>query len=301
MESIATVESSVHHLAGYAGRYCDSRESHFRLERLCLDALRHEVMAWPKPGLVSPVDSGSHRDMHLGTFFSSMDALQGSFAALAHAGAQGQTFSTLQAIGIEAERKMLRATGGVNTHRGAIFNLGLLVAAAARRMSDNTLAKLECGAVVARLWGADILSGREKSSHSHGNHVYHKFAAGGARLEAASGFPSVYQIGLPTLRNLLQAGHDRETALIGTLMILMEYLPDTNLLWRGGERGLEFVRRSAAGFNRSGGVNTPLWQARILALHREFVARKLSPGGSADLVAASWVVHQFETLPTRSH
>ena len=293
------METAFSQPADYAVMHGTLHAENIWLESVCLEALRHEVMAWPKPGLVSPVDSGSHRDMHLGTFFASMDALQGSFVELAIAGRCGQPFSVLQQIGIEAERKMLCATGGVNTHRGAIFNLGLLAAAAARRRSDKTLAQLECGAVISRVWGSEILAGRAGSPTSHGNQVHQRFAAGGARTEAATGFPTVYNIGLPALRRLLQDGHDRETALIGTLMTLMEYLPDTNVLWRAGETGLDFVRGSAAAFNRSGGVATPGWRARLLALHRAFVARNLSPGGSADLVAATWVVHQFE--PVRSH
>lgn len=275
----------------------DPQADCFRLENLCLEALRHEAMAWPKPGLVTPVDSGSHTDMHIGTFLASIGALRGSFAALALAGARGLPFAVLQAIGIEAERKMLCATGGINTHRGAIFNLGLLTAAAARRKADATLAQLDCGTVVARVWGADIAAGRKKAPASHGNSVYKKFAAGGARMEAAAGFPAVYDIGLPALRRHLEAGHGRETAQIGTLLALMEYLPDTNLLWRDGESGLDFVRHSAATFNREGGVEMPGWQDRLLALHRAFVERNLSPGGSADLMAASWVAHQLETFP----
>lgn len=274
----------------------DSHANCFRLEHLCLEALRHEAMAWPKPGLVTPVDSGSHNDMHIDTFLDSIAALRGSFAALALAGERGLPFAVLQAIGIEAEGKMLRATNGVNTHRGAIFNLGLLAAAAARRKADFTLAKLDCGAIVARIWGADIAAGRKKSPASHGNAAYKKFAIGGARTEATAGFPTVYKIGLPTLRRHLETGHDHETAQIGTLMALMEYLPDTNLLWRDGETGLDFVRRSAAAFNHTGGVNAPDWRNRLLALHRAFVERNLSPGGSADLMAASWAAHQFETF-----
>ena len=282
--------------AAFAARPHKSHADCFRLERLCLEALRHEAMAWPKPGLVTPVDSGSHSDMHIGTFLASIDALQGSFAMLALAGARGRPFTVLQAIGIDAERKMLRATGGVNTHRGAIFNLGLLAAAAARRRADAALAKLDCGAVVARIWGADIADGRKKSLSSHGNSVYKKFAAGGARTEAAAGFPAVYNIGLPALRRHLEAGHDRETAQIGTLLALMEHLPDTNLLWRDGEDGLDFVRLSAAAFNRAGGVDAPGWRDRLLALHSAFVERNLSPGGSADLMAASWAAHGLETF-----
>ncbi len=282
-------------------RLCDSNKYFLDLDRRCLDSLRYEVMAWPKPGLVSPVDSGSHRDMHLGTFFSSIDSLQGSFAALASAGARGCSFAALQKIGIEAEQSMLKATGGINTHRGAIFNLGLLVAAAARRKSDSTMTDYSCGEVVADVWGAEILSGRDRSPASHGNQVFEKYATGGARMEAASGFPTVYTIGLPILRKLLQNGYDRETALIGTLMTLMEHLPDTNLLWRGGKAGLAFVCQSAANFNLSGGVESARWQSRILALHREFVVRNLSPGGSADLVAATWTVHNIEAISKRSN
>ncbi|GAO34760.1 triphosphoribosyl-dephospho-CoA synthase [Sulfuricella sp. T08] len=288
------MEAAVCNPAAFAARPHDPRGDCFRLERLCLDALRHEAMAWPKPGLVTPVDSGSHSDMHIGTFLASIDALQGSFAALALAGARGLPFAVLRAIGIAAERKMLLATGGVNTHRGAIFNLGLLAAAAARRRTDAALAKLDCGAVVARVWGADIATSRRRSPASHGNSMFKKFSAGGARTEAAAGFPTVYNIGLPALRRHLESGHDRETAQIGTLLTLMEYLPDTNLLWRDGEVGLDFVRHSAAAFNRSGGVDVPGWRDRLLAIHRAFVERNLSPGGSADLMAASWAAHQFE-------
>jgi triphosphoribosyl-dephospho-CoA synthase len=264
------------------------------LEQICMDALRDEVMAWPKPGLVTPVDSGSHRDMNIGTLLTSIDALHGSFARLAHAGARAEPFAVLREIGMEAERKMLLATGGVNTHRGAIFNLGLLVAAAARRLVDQSLAISSCGEVVASVWGAEIAAARTQSPVSHGNSVYKKFAVGGARTEAAAGFPSVYNIGMPALRRNLAAGHDRETAQIAALLALMEYLPDTNLLWRGGESGIEFVRKSAAAFNRAGGVAAPGWREHLLELHRACVARNLSPGGSADLMAATWVAHELE-------
>lgn len=265
-----------------------------RLEQVCVDALRLEAMAWPKPGLVTPVDSGSHRDMNIATLLTSIDALRGSFALLAYAGACGKPFTVLREIGLEAEDKMLFATAGVNTHRGAIFNLGLLVAAAARRRADHALQNLSCGEIVASVWGAEIAAARTQSPASHGNSIYKKFAVGGARAEAAAGFPAVYSIGLPALRRHLAAGHDRETAQIAVLLALMEYLPDTNLLWRGGESGLEFMRKSAAQFNRDGGVDRQGWREHLLGLHRACVARNLSPGGSADLMAATWVAHELE-------
>lgn len=266
----------------------------FRLDQICMDALRYEAMAWPKPGLVTPVDSGSHRDMNIATLLTSIEALRGSFAVLAEAGACGASFAELQDIGIAAEHKMLRATAGINTHRGAIFNLGLLVAAAAHRQLDQSLRGFSCGEVVAKRWGAEIAAARAQSPASHGNSVFEKYSAGGARMQAATGFPSVYNFGLPALRQHLAAGRDRESALIATLIVLMEYLPDSNLLWRGGESGLEFVQQSAASFNRDGGVEMSGWRERLHEFHRHCVARNLSPGGSADLMAATWVAHQFE-------
>lgn len=269
---------------------CEFHAEYF--DRMCLDALCHEAMAWPKPGLVTPVDSGSHRDMHIGTFLASIDALQGSFSLMAEAGAQRLPFSTLQAIGIEAERKMHRATAGINTHRGAIFNLGLLVAAAACRGEDAALRDYSCGAVVSKVWGEQIAAGRFRAPASHGNSVFRQFSAGGARMEAAAGFPAVYHVGLPALRRHLAAGH--ETARIACLLALMEHLPDTNLLWRGGQAGLDFVQQSAATFNSNSGVDAPDWQDSLLRMHHAFVERNLSPGGSADLMAASWVAHQLD-------
>jgi triphosphoribosyl-dephospho-CoA synthase len=267
---------------------------HEALERICLDALRHEAMAWPKPGLVTPVDSGSHADMHIGTLIASIEALQGSFSTLAKAGAERKPYAELQRIGLKAEQDMLRSTRNINTHRGALFNLGLLVAGAALRRADSKLANLHCGAVAAATWGSEILASRQRSPDSHGDCVFQKFSAGGARAEAANGFPAIYQIGLPALHLHLAAGHRIETARIGALLVLMEHLEDTNLLWRGGQAGLEFVQSAAAVFNRSGGVGATGWQHRLLAMHRAFVARNLSPGGSADLMAASCAAHHIE-------
>lgn len=265
-----------------------------RLDRLCRDALLAEAMAWPKPGLVTPMDSGSHRDMDIDTFLRSIAALEGSFFELARASARQGGFALLAQIGREAEQRMLRATGGVNTHRGAIFNLGLLVAAAMRRAQDRELRSLTCGEVVARLWGRDILASRRCAPSTHGNEVYVRFSAGGAREEAAGGYATVYACGLPALRCLVQQGHARDKILIGTLLHLMEHVDDTNLLWRAGEAGLRHVQRAARAFNLGGGVNAGDWRERLVAMGKDFVHRNLSPGGSADLLAASWLAGQLD-------
>jgi len=270
------------------------RDDCWRLDRICCDALRDEAMAWPKPGLVTPADSGSHRDMTIDTLLASIDALRGYFASVALAGARGADFALLAAIGRDAEARMLRATGGVNTHRGAIFNLGLLVAAAARRHADTGLRGEHCGSVVARRWGESIMAARGDAPGTHGNAVFARHHAGGARAEARSGFASVYELGLPTLRELQRRGVGDEAALIGVLMALTAQLTDTNLLWRGGAEGLAHAQQAAAAFNAAGGVLAEGWRQKLIDMHADFVARNLSPGGAADLVAATRVAFALE-------
>jgi triphosphoribosyl-dephospho-CoA synthase len=264
------------------------------LDAACRDALKREADAWPKPGLVTPVDSGSHRDMNYASFVDSIASLKGYFAEVAEAGALGATYAEIQPIAIAAEARMLAATRGANTHRGAIFNLGLLVAAAAWRAVRPEFAERSCGAVVAQVWGPAILASRCRAPASHGNAVWRRYAVGGAREEAAAGFPAVYETGLPALRRLLAAGVGEEEALVGTLMALMAELHDTNLLWRGGEAGLRDVQAAAAAFNRAGGVRQAGWREALLEIHAWMVVRNLSPGGSADLVAATWLAHRLE-------
>ncbi|MGI0503638.1 triphosphoribosyl-dephospho-CoA synthase, partial [Burkholderia sp. ZZQ-2] len=101
-----------------------------RIAELAERSLVLEIETYPKPGLVSHVDTGSHTDMDAATFARSAAVLRPYFAELADAGARDADMAVLRKIGLRAEHAMLAATGGVNTHRGAIFGLGLLCAAA---------------------------------------------------------------------------------------------------------------------------------------------------------------------------
>jgi triphosphoribosyl-dephospho-CoA synthase len=245
-----------------------------------------EVETWPKPGLVSHVDSGSHTDMDVHMFRRSARALRPYFAELARVGALGAPMAALRRIGVRAEAAMMRATGGVNTHRGAIFGLGLLCAAAGAR--DATGEPL--GAVVANRWGADIGAG-PRPADSHGVLAAHRYGAGGARAEAALGFPSVYEVGLPALREAerLAAG-DAEAMRVHACFALIAVVEDTNLLHRGGAEGLRYAQETARHFLWQGGIANPHWRKAARAAHDTFVARNLSPGGAADLLAMSLFV-----------
>lgn len=258
------------------------------------DCLVKELETWPKPGLVSHVDNGSHDDMDAGMFRRSAAAISPYLQRLADAGALGCGMGRLRIIGLEAERAMFAATSGVNTHRGAIFGLGLLCAAAGAKAGGLADPGLPLGDVVTRLWGDSILDG-PVLLHSHGSAARRRFCAGGARIEAATGFPSVYRIGLPALRRARSvAPEDREAARVEACFALIASVEDTNLLHRGGLDGLRFAHEEARRFIASGGVSAPGWRMRAQTIHDSFVARRLSPGGSADLLAMTLFVDAHE-------
>ncbi|SUE62601.1 triphosphoribosyl-dephospho-CoA synthase MdcB [Roseomonas gilardii] len=262
-----------------------------RIGGLAAHCLVLEVETWPKPGLVSHLDNGSHTDMDADSFRRSAAAIEPFLARLAIAGIEGATMPRLRAIGLEAERAMLLATGGVNTHRGAIFGLGLLCAAAGARLAG---ASGTLGEVVERLWGEEIL-GTPSAPDSHGGRAARRYGAGGARREAAEGFPTLYRTGLPALRQgALLAPGDDEAARVQSCFALIATLGDTNLLHRGGAEGLAFAQEAACGFLAAGGVGQPDWRGTAAAIGAAFVARRLSPGGSADLLAMSLFLRATE-------
>lgn len=252
-------------------------------------ALLQELATWPKPGLVSPVDSGSHRDMDAATLRASAAALRPYFAELAFAGREGAGMSTLRAIGVRAEAAMLAATKGVNAHRGAIFGLGLMAAAAG---ATAGAVDAHLGRYVVRRWAVSILKGPIPQS-SHGTQALRRHGAGGARLEAASGFPSVYEVGLPALRAGRTLAGEAGAA-VQACFALIASVVDTNLLHRGGADGARYAAASASDFLAAGGVGARDWVARATAIHAGFVARNLSPGGCADLLAMTLFVDALE-------
>ena len=268
--------------------------------RIAVRSLHAELALSPKPGLVSPLDSGSHRDMDATTFVRSLFALRGYFGDIAVAGSRWAAFAELQRLGIAAEHRMLAATGGVNTHRGAIFGIGLLAAAAGWVSArGESLADRHLGQTVEYLWGASIAAAVPNSyrNPSHGRKAARDYGAGGARGEAIRGYPTLFELGLPSLREALGRTGSMRLALVQTLFRLISRVQDTNLLYRGGAWGLRTAQRAARDFLRAGGVYRPDWEQHALAIHGEFVDLNLSPGGSADLLAATWFVYHAQRQP----
>lgn len=262
------------------------------ISMLALRALHDELCLYPKPGLVSRIDNGSHDDMDAATFMRSLFSLRRYFSTIYLAGATGVSFNRLQKLGIDAEKRMLRATAGVNTHRGAIFNLGILCAAAGRWEQEGGASNLS--ATVVCQWSDDIKHMDSVADDaSHGSRACRRYAVGGARGEAAMGFPHVFDVGLPALRAARAAGASERAARAQAFFAILAVLDDTNLLHRGHASGLAYAHRAAREFLAAGGVLRENWPVRARAIHDAFVRRRLSPGGSADLLAATLLVDRI--------
>lgn len=260
------------------------------LGRAATVALHDELSLAPKPGLVSFADSGSHTDMDASTFLRSLFSLRRAFPAFARLGAAGAPFAALEQEGLAAEARMLRATGGINTHRGAIFTLGLLCAAAGRLRShgqEPTPAALRDA--LRQGWGEALAARAERaaSAMSNGAIAARRHGLRGAGLEAAEAFPVLFEAVHPALTDALARGLRPEQARLEALFAAMAALDDTNLAHRAGLEGLRHVQRVARDFLAAGGAAAPGALERAQALHREFVARRLSPGGAADMLAAA--------------
>ncbi|MDB5991158.1 MAG: mdcB [Herbaspirillum sp.] len=270
--------------------------------RLAVRSLYQELVLYPKPGLVSLIDNGSHQDMDASTFMRSLFSLRGYFVSITAAGMERASFEQLRTLGIEAEARMMRATGGVNTHRGAIFCLGMLCAAVGaayvqKNAQKNTLSPAAIRANVLAHWGEALE--RHSLMHaatSHGGEVARKYKVGGAGEEAALGFPAIFDIALPQLQKSQSAGVSWHASKIDTLFLLMSHIHDSNVYSRGGASGAEIVRNSARQFMEAGGTSRVDWKSRAIAVHHDFVRRGLSPGGAADLLAASCFAYQASTI-----
>jgi triphosphoribosyl-dephospho-CoA synthase len=249
-----------------------------------VEAMLTEALLTPKPGLVDAAGRHSHPDMSLAMLAASAEALRDPLRQCADAARDTPLGLDLRmsigAIGRAGEGRMLATTGGVNTHRGALWALGLLAAGIA--VSETSSEAADFAAKLARL--PDPARG---SSLSHGERVRLRYGAGGAVGEAQAGFPHVLANGLPMLRSSLQRGDANDAAALNALLAIMASLDDTCVLHRGGLRGLAFVQHSAERVLRSGGCATPAGRLRLERFCRYAERRGLSMGGSADLLAAT--------------
>lgn len=265
-----------------------------------VQSLLDEVCTTPKPGLVDRRNTGSHKDMDLFTFFASACALAPYFHRCAQIGmetsadAPETTFQRLRAAGVNAEQSMFAATNGVNTHKGAIFTIGLLCGAAGRLWNPESA------------WDADALLAEVSAMTTHtvskdfdaaktdtaGRRLFAEHGIRGIRGEAALGLPSVGKLGLPTYLKLKAQGLSSERAGAITLLHLIGHVEDTNMVSRGGLDGAKEGKDRALALLAAAPIPA---NEEIEALDDWFIQKNLSPGGCADLLAAIYFVERLSS------
>lgn len=266
-----------------------------RLADLAVDALIDEADLSPKPALVDRRGNGAHTDLHLGLMHASALALWPAFKEMAEAALEFAEIGlplreAIGRIGREGEQAMLTTTHGVNTHRGAIWALGLLVTAAALDTKSTS-----AGAVTLRAARLALLDDRyAQRPLSHGAQVAQRYGARGAREEAQLGFPSVVQRGLPQLKRSRAAGHGEQNARLDGLLAIMTRLADTCVLYRAGEQGLHAMQHGAQAVLDAGGSASLTGRRRLHELDQQLIALNASPGGAADLLAATMLLDRIE-------
>jgi len=268
------------------------------LAAFAVDALIEEAQLTPKPALVDRRGTGAHRDLDLARMLSSAQALEPTFAALARAARGRQPSAALRselaALGRAGEAAMMAATNGSNAHRGAIWIIGLLVAGAT--IAHDTERAWQPGNICA--YGAQIACFPDcaaplPAADSNGERVRQRYGVGGARREAQDGFPHVIEHGLPALAAARRLGHGENAARIDALLAIMVSLDDTCLLHRAGLPALEAARQGAQEVLARGGSASLAGRAALYRLDRRLVAMNASPGGAADLLAATLFIDKL--------
>ncbi len=248
------------------------------LAGLAAKALTEEVRLTPKPGLVDERNNGAHSDMDLPLFLRSIDALTPYFRQITALSLSGADAAALQAAGLEAEAAMFRATGGVNTHKGALFSFAVLLSSLGRCLTVG-------GDVFDR--SAALTAALLPPQGTNGAAVALRHQVGGARAEALAGFPTGRQA----------AAVLRESDPLTALLWLMAHTEDSNLYHRGGATGAAFVKEQAAAI-----LEAPPEQRVALtqALDDALIDRWLSPGGCADLLALALFLARWRDIPALS-
>ncbi|MDR0624202.1 MAG: citrate lyase holo-[acyl-carrier protein] synthase [Treponema sp.] len=310
--AFACGRSRAHTVEELTGAVVKIMENFFRenlsniISGAALGALMGEAAVTPKPGLVDRANSGAHRDMDFFTFINSTAAILPYFRDCALEGLKSgsgpvELFNSLRFRGKIAELDMRNASGGVNTHRGLIFSLGILSAAFGRLYRREETPGLEdtlelCRLMTARLHedfsraGADTNGG--PGGLSHGEALYKRHGLSGIRGEASRGFPTVRNTAYPALCGLLDAGHCLNDAGAAVFLHLLAETEDTNIVHRSDPGELRRIQQETAAFLAARPSMEDMLK-KAGELDGEFIRRRISPGGSADLLAVTLFLYRL--------
>ena len=254
---------------------------------LATEAMRTELYTTPKPGLVDRVDNGAHSDMNLSLMERSINALEPYIVSLAWFGIRYAQWKMMpevaqvRQIGIDAENAMLKATNGVNSHRGALFAMGLATLAGAwcREHTGEVDGKQLQDLIM------QVAAGFAPTAGSHGNDAVNAHRVTGALDLAKGGYEQLFNEWLPAYRRYM--ADDATSACHKLLLLIMSQLDDTNVIHRVGYEQAQQVKKEACelldSFSLSG----------LEAMNRDYIARNISPGGSADMMALTIFIHSI--------
>ena len=235
---------------------------------LAVNALKQELDLTPKPGLVDAHDNGAHVDMDYDTMLRSIKSLRPYFTTLAvmSYSATLPEASALQQLGIDAEKEMLAATGGVNTHRGALFSMGLAVVAASQMLAND------------KDWSdtiATIAHQMPGGSDTHGVSVKRDHKVAGALEMARNGYKELTSNWLRFYRDNNDDPHVGHK----TLLLIMSELDDTNVIHRAGFEMAQQVKQEAAHLLENFSIEG------LEQMNLRFIDANISPGGAADMLS----------------
>ena len=292
--SVAELEQTTKELLLKEFQEQDSR----RIAELACRSLLYEVCTTPKPGLVDRRNSGSHKDMDCFTFMSSAASLWPYFQKCAQMGMETaqeppkETFRRLRWAGKIAGYDMNQATNGVNTHKGALFSIGILCGALGRlpreKWKNVKVVLGECAAMTKGIVEHDFREVTEENAGTTGEKLYVKYGITGIRGQAEKGVPAVMEAGLPALERGLKKGLSLEQAGCAALLALMVSTVDTNLIARSNrETQLQVTEEIKEILEKNPYPEEDMMEI----LDRAFISKNLSPGGSADLLAFTYFLY----------
>ncbi|WP_332604955.1 triphosphoribosyl-dephospho-CoA synthase [Acinetobacter sp. ESBL14] len=260
------------------------------LADMAVQALIDEVNLTPKPALVDQRGSGAHDDLNLELMELSAQCLFPMFKAMAEAAElHGDVCTALREdigqLGRYGEHRMLQVTQGINTHRGAIWSMGLMVTSAALTLFNQNTCTVDVlcktASELARIEDRFI----PKQQLTHGQRVRQKFGVNGAKQQAQQGFPVIRQYGLTQLHHSRIQGATESSARLDALLAMMGQLTDTCVIHRAGLDGLHQMQVGAQQVLALGGSSTLQGQQRLSQLEQDLLAIRASAGGAADLLA----------------
>lgn len=275
-------------------------------------ALFYEVNTSLKPGLVDRLHNGSHKDMGLSTFINSAYSLSDYFCQCVKEGLSCDCskkdlpllFQKLRSIGKQAEKTMLFATQGINTHKGIIFSGGILCGAIGYYISTNSrdissenfLSSLSeiCRYMLPALLN-DYLTLTQNTAKTNGEKLYLEYKITGIRGEAKEGFPHLFNTGFPLFQAVLKEDFTLWQAGLITLLHYIAYTEDTNLIIRSDYQLACKIQKDLQKF-----LNHATYEEQLSILPKLddfFISQNISPGGSADMLALTYFLYFIQNIP----